>query len=163
HSVIQFALVVALGTLAAGLALALTLRLLPTVRLQLAGLALLAVGLPLAAVILGGLVMFPMHGAVKIPALAAASPSASLTARLPRGRRSPRRSCSARRSDDGSGPSRRRPTSFQLASSRRVRRPARRASSRTSVSLSTRWRATSRHYSTRAVSSWRGPATICAR
>ena len=54
-----------------GIALALALRLLPTVRLQLAGLALLAVGLPLAAVILGGLVMFHMHDDVKILAVAA--------------------------------------------------------------------------------------------
>ena len=48
---IGFALAVSLSTLAVGIALALGLRMLPTVRLQLAGLALLAVGLPLAAVI----------------------------------------------------------------------------------------------------------------
>ena len=79
---IQFALVVSLGTLFAGLVLALALRLLPTVRLQLAGLALLAVGLPLAAVILGGLVMFHMHADVKILAIAAASASTALAAAL---------------------------------------------------------------------------------
>ena len=73
-----------LSTLAAGIALALALRLLPTVRLQLVGLALLAVGLPLAAVILGGLVMFHMHDDVKI--LAVAAP--------PRRPRSSRRCCS---------------------------------------------------------------------
>jgi signal transduction histidine kinase len=80
--VIQFALVVSLSTLLAGLALALALRLLPTLRLQLAGLALLAVGLPLAAVILGGLVMFHMHADVKILAIAAASASTALAAAL---------------------------------------------------------------------------------
>ena len=79
---IEFALVVSLSTLAAGIALALALRLLPTVRLQLAGLALLAVGLPLAAVILGGLVMFHMHDDVKILAVAAASASTALAAAL---------------------------------------------------------------------------------
>jgi len=80
--VIDFALLVSLGTLAAGVALAYALRLLPTVRLQLAGLALLAVGLPLAAVILGGLVMFHMHDDVKILAVAAASASTALAAAL---------------------------------------------------------------------------------
>jgi signal transduction histidine kinase len=80
--VIQFALVVSVSTLFAGLALALALRLLPTVRLQLAGLALLAVGLPLAAVILGGLVMFHMHADVKILAIAATSASTALVAAL---------------------------------------------------------------------------------
>ncbi len=78
----EFALVVSLSTLAVGIALALALRLLPTVRLQLAGLALLAVGLPLAAVILGGLVMFHMHDDVKILAVAAASASTALAAAL---------------------------------------------------------------------------------
>ncbi len=77
-----FALVVSLSTLVTGIALALALRLLPTVRLQLAGLALLAVGLPLAAVILGGLVMFHMHDDVKILAVAAASASTALAAAL---------------------------------------------------------------------------------
>lgn len=79
---IGFALVVSMSTLAAGIALALALRRLPTVRLQLAGLALLAVGLPLAAVILGGLVMFHMHEDVKILAVAAASASTALAAAL---------------------------------------------------------------------------------
>jgi signal transduction histidine kinase len=80
--VTEFALVVSLSTLVTGIALALALRLLPTVRLQLAGLALLAVGLPLAAVILGGLVMFHMHDDVKILAVAAASASTALAAAL---------------------------------------------------------------------------------
>jgi signal transduction histidine kinase len=79
---IEFALIVSAGTLAAGIALASALRLLPTVRLQLVGLALLAVGLPLAAVILGGLVMFHMHDDVKILAVAAASASTGLAAAL---------------------------------------------------------------------------------
>jgi signal transduction histidine kinase len=78
----EFALVVSLSTLVAGIALALALRLLPTVRLQLAGLALIAVGLPLAAVILSGLVMFHMHDDVKILAVAAASASTALAAAL---------------------------------------------------------------------------------
>ncbi len=77
---IGFALVVSLCTLVAGMALALALRLLPTVRLQLAGLALLAVGLPLAAVILGGLVMFHMRDDVKILAVAATAASTALAA-----------------------------------------------------------------------------------
>jgi signal transduction histidine kinase len=80
--VIEFALVVSLSTLFAGLVLALALRLLPTVRLQLAGLALLAVGLPLVSVILGGLVMFHMHADVKILAIAGASASTALAAAL---------------------------------------------------------------------------------
>jgi len=80
--VIEFALIAAFGTLAAGVALALALRLLPTVRLQLAGLALLAVALPLAAVILGGLVMFHVHDDVKILAIAAACASTALVAAL---------------------------------------------------------------------------------
>ncbi len=49
---ILFALAVASATLAAGLAAGFALRRVPTLRLQLAGLALLAVVLPLAAVVL---------------------------------------------------------------------------------------------------------------
>jgi signal transduction histidine kinase len=80
--VIEFALIAACGTLAAGVGLALGLRRLPTVRLQLAGLALLAVALPLAAVILGGLVMFHVHDDVRILAIAAACASTALVAAL---------------------------------------------------------------------------------
>jgi two-component system sensor histidine kinase BaeS len=80
--VIAFALILSLSTLITGVALAVALRLLPTVRMQLAGLALLAVGLPLAAVILGGLVMFHMHDDVKILAVAAVSASTALAAAL---------------------------------------------------------------------------------
>jgi len=88
---IQFALIVSLSTLAAGVALALALRRAPTVRLQLAGLALLAVGLPLAAVILGGLVMFHMNDDVKILAVATASATTALAAALLIGGRIARR------------------------------------------------------------------------
>jgi signal transduction histidine kinase len=80
--VIEFALIAACGTLAAGVVLALGLRSLPTVRMQLAGLALLAVALPLAAVILGGLVMFHVHDDVRILAIAAACASTALIAAL---------------------------------------------------------------------------------
>ncbi|HJX49307.1 MAG TPA: hypothetical protein VJ375_15820, partial [Gaiellaceae bacterium] len=69
---IGFALAVAGATLAAGLVATLALRLLPTVRLQLTGLALLAVLLPLLAVMLSGWVMFHMGDDVKILAVAAA-------------------------------------------------------------------------------------------
>jgi signal transduction histidine kinase len=88
---IQFALILSVSTLAAGVALALALRLAPTVRMQLAGLALLAVGLPLAAVILGGLVMFHMHEDVKILVVAAASACTALAAALLLGGRIARR------------------------------------------------------------------------
>ena len=77
-----FAVVVALGTLSAGLAAAFALRLLPTVRLQLAALALVVVALPLGAVTLGGLVMFHMHADVKLLEVAAASASTALVAAL---------------------------------------------------------------------------------
>jgi signal transduction histidine kinase len=80
--VTQFAVIVALGTLVAGLVAVFALRLLPTVRLQLAGLALLAVALPLCAVTLGGLVMFHMNADVKLLAVAAASASTALIAAL---------------------------------------------------------------------------------
>src|SRR2546423_9789844 len=79
---IAFAVIVSLSTLAAGIVLALAFRRLPTVRLQLAALALLAVGLPLASVILGGLVMFHMHDDVKVLAVAAPSASTALAAAL---------------------------------------------------------------------------------
>ena len=60
------AIFTALATLAAGVVAAFGLRLLPTVRLQLAGLALLAVVLPLSAVLASGWVMFHMQDDVKI-------------------------------------------------------------------------------------------------
>jgi signal transduction histidine kinase len=80
--VISLAVVVAAATLGAGLLVALLLRLLPTVRLQLVGLAFLAVVLPLTAVLLSGWVMFHMGDDVKILAVAAASASAAVLAAL---------------------------------------------------------------------------------
>jgi len=78
--VIELSLVVASVTLAVGLATVLLLRLLPTVRLQLAGLAFLAVVLPLSAVLLSGWVMFHMGADVKILAVASASASVAVGA-----------------------------------------------------------------------------------
>jgi len=80
--VISTAIVVALSTLALGLALAWGLRLLPTVRLQLAGLAFLAVLLPLGAVLVSGWVMFHMGDDVKILAVTAASALTAVVAAL---------------------------------------------------------------------------------
>jgi signal transduction histidine kinase len=80
--VITTAVVVALATLAVGLALAYALRFLPTVRLQLAGLAFLAVLLPLGAVLLSGWVMFHMGDDVKILAVTAASALTAIAAAL---------------------------------------------------------------------------------
>jgi signal transduction histidine kinase len=80
--VIATAVVVALATLAVGLGLAYLLRLLPTVRLQLAGLAVLAVLLPLGAVLLSGWVMFHMGDDVKILAVTAASALTAIVAAL---------------------------------------------------------------------------------
>jgi len=76
------ALIVALATLGIGLVLAALLRLLPTVRLQLAGLAVLAVLLPLGAVLASGWVMFHMGDDVKILAVTAASALTALVAAL---------------------------------------------------------------------------------
>ena len=76
------ALIVAVATLGIGLALAALLRLLPTVRLQLAGLAVLAVLLPLGAVLASGWVMFHMGDDVKILAVTAASALTALVAAL---------------------------------------------------------------------------------
>jgi len=71
--VIEVALILGLATLAAGVGAAAALRLLPSVRLQLAGLALFAVVLPLAAVLASGWVMFHMHDDVKILTVSAAA------------------------------------------------------------------------------------------
>src|SRR2546430_4545680 len=79
---IQLALVVAAGSLASGLLLAFLLRRAPTVSLQLAGLALIAVCVPLAAVLLSGWVMFHMGADVKILAVAAGSATAAVFAAL---------------------------------------------------------------------------------
>jgi signal transduction histidine kinase len=80
--VIVEAAVVAGATLAVGLVAVVGLRALPTVRLQLTGLAALAVILPLAAVMLSGWVMFHMGDDVKILAVTAASASAAVGAAL---------------------------------------------------------------------------------
>ena len=77
---IGLGVLVALATLAAGFGIAFALRLLPTVRLQLAGLALLAVAVPLTAVFLSGLVMFHMGDDVKILAVAAVAATAAVGA-----------------------------------------------------------------------------------
>jgi signal transduction histidine kinase len=84
--VIDLAIVVAASTLAAGIGGGLALRLLPTVSARLAGLSLLAVALPLAAVLLSGAVMFEMGGDVVILAVAAASSTVAIVAALLVGR-----------------------------------------------------------------------------
>jgi signal transduction histidine kinase len=76
--VIQFALIVALATLVAGLAASVALRRLPTLRLQVSALALLATLLPLAAVLLSGVVMFQSGHDLTILAVAVASSTAAL-------------------------------------------------------------------------------------
>jgi signal transduction histidine kinase len=78
--VIAFALIAAGATLAAGLLAALGLRRLPSLRLQLAGLALLALGLPLAAVLLSGVVMFTSGHDLTVLAVAVGSSTAALGA-----------------------------------------------------------------------------------
>jgi signal transduction histidine kinase len=78
--VITNAFAIAAATLAVGLALVFLLRLLPTVRLQLTGLAMLAVTLPLVAVLLSGWVMFHMGDDVKILAVSAASAAIAVVA-----------------------------------------------------------------------------------
>jgi signal transduction histidine kinase len=84
--VIDLALVVAASTLVAGIAGGLALRLLPSVSARLAGLSLLAVALPLGAVLLSGAVMFEMGGDVVILAVAAASSTVAIVAALLIGR-----------------------------------------------------------------------------
>ena len=79
---IQLALVVAAGSLVSGLVLAYLLKRAPTVGVQLAGLALIAVCVPLAAVLLSGWVMFHMGADVKILAVAAGSATAAVVAAL---------------------------------------------------------------------------------
>jgi signal transduction histidine kinase len=80
--VIALALLVASAALAAGLAATFMLHLLPTVRLQLAGLALLSATVPLAAVLLSGWVMFHMGADVKILTVTTAAAFASVGAAL---------------------------------------------------------------------------------
>ena len=73
---------IAAATLGVGVVIGLGLRALPTVRLQLAGLAALAVCLPLAAVLLSGWVMFHMWADVKILAVSAASAAVAIIVAL---------------------------------------------------------------------------------
>jgi signal transduction histidine kinase len=79
---IQLALIVAAGSLVSGLVLAYLLGRAPTVGIQLAGLALIAVCVPLAAVLLSGWVMFHMGADLKILAVAAGSATAAVVAAL---------------------------------------------------------------------------------
>jgi signal transduction histidine kinase len=79
---IQAAVIVGLATLVIGLTVAYVLRLLPTIRLQLAGLAILAVLLPLGAVLLSGWVMFHMGDDLKILAVTAVSALTAIVAAL---------------------------------------------------------------------------------
>jgi signal transduction histidine kinase len=74
---IEVAVVVGGVTLAAGLVGAVAVRRLPTLRLQLAGLALLAVLLPLGAVLLSGLLMFDSKHDLTVLAVSAASSTAA--------------------------------------------------------------------------------------
>ncbi|MFN0153920.1 MAG: sensor histidine kinase [Gaiella sp.] len=67
------AFAIAAATLGAGLLAAYLLRCLPTVRLQLAGLALIAVCLPLASVLFSGFLMYHMGDDVRILAISAAA------------------------------------------------------------------------------------------
>jgi signal transduction histidine kinase len=78
--VIELALIVASSTLAAGIVGGLCVRLLPSVSARLAGLSLLAVALPLAAVLLSGVAMFHMGADVVILAVATASSTVALAA-----------------------------------------------------------------------------------
>jgi signal transduction histidine kinase len=80
--VIELALAVAFGSLVAGLAFALVLRRTPSVTVQLAGLALVSVCVPLTAVLLSGWVMFHMGADRKILAVAVGSATAALIAAL---------------------------------------------------------------------------------
>jgi signal transduction histidine kinase len=79
---IEFALIVAGATLAAGLLSALVLILLPSASLRLTGLALVCVALPLTAVSVSGTVMFSSGHDMTLLFVAAASSSAAVFAGL---------------------------------------------------------------------------------
>jgi signal transduction histidine kinase len=79
---IQLAALVSVATFLVGLVVAFGLRRLPTVRLQLVGLATAAVLLPLSVVLFSGWVMFHMGDDVKILAVAAASASTAVVVGL---------------------------------------------------------------------------------
>ncbi|MHB8470875.1 MAG: HAMP domain-containing sensor histidine kinase [Gaiellaceae bacterium] len=87
----SFAIETAAGAALAGLVAVLLLQLLPTVRLQLAGLALLAGAVPLVVVLAGGFVMFHMHDDVRVLEVAAAGASTAVVAALLLGQRIARR------------------------------------------------------------------------
>jgi len=76
------ALIVAGTTLAVGVVAGALLRTLSSVRLQLAGLALLAVALPLGAVLLSGAVMLHMGGEAEVVAVSIAAGTVSLALAL---------------------------------------------------------------------------------
>jgi two-component system sensor histidine kinase BaeS len=80
--VIATAVVLGLVVLAVGIAAAAVVRLLPTLRLQLSALALLAVSLPLGVVLASGWVMFGMHDDAKVVAVAVASALSALIGAL---------------------------------------------------------------------------------
>jgi signal transduction histidine kinase len=67
------AVLIGIAVLAVGVAATLAARLLPTLRLQVTALALLAASLPLALVLASGWVMFGMHDDAKVLSLAVAS------------------------------------------------------------------------------------------
>lgn len=76
------AITIATATLAVGLVSVTLLRLLPSLRLQLVGLAVLSVCLPLISVLLSGWVAFHMGDDVKILAVSAASAAVAVVAGL---------------------------------------------------------------------------------
>ena len=78
-------------TLVAGLVAAAGLRMLPSVRLQLAGLALVAVALPTTAILLSGAVMFHMGAKGELIAISAVAAVASVVGALALGRAIARR------------------------------------------------------------------------
>ena len=148
----EAALLLALATAAVGVAAALLLRLLPTVRMQLAGLALLAVVLPLVGVLTSGWVMFHMHDDAKILAVtSAAALSAVLGALLLAGW-------------IVNPLERLRAASAKLAAGDlAARAPEQGARELAQMGeRSTRWPSRSSDSSTLAESSSPGPATICA-
>ena len=81
-AMIGTAIAVGLLTLGVGLVAVVLLRTLPSLRLQLAGLAALSVCLPLASVLLSGWVAFHMGDDVKILAVSAASATVAVVAGL---------------------------------------------------------------------------------
>jgi signal transduction histidine kinase len=84
--VILNALVIASATLVVGFLLAFGLRALPTLRLQIAGLAALAVCLPLTAVLVSGVVMFHIWDDVKYLGVSVTSSAVAIVAGLWLGR-----------------------------------------------------------------------------